>query len=269
MSAVKNTDTLSMRRTPVTSEPRLLGDNVATLSLLTASQGHLATLQDDDGDTPLHIAIAQGQVPLVQYLIHIASTSGISLDIYNKMKQTPLHLAVITNQPLVIRFLIAAGVDINMPDRNGQTAIHLACQRSSVECLMELVNSHMAINLELKNFNGFTPLHEAVISNSPEVIKFLVAYGANVDCKDGKGGRTPLHYAVELELLPVIQLLMNSGANVNAGSFSGNTPIQTASGRGLHHVTKLLLGNLQEASGRESRHESSRYKLKSTSTWKQ
>lgn len=37
-----------MRRTP---EPRLLGDNVATLSLFNASQGHLATLQDEDGDT--------------------------------------------------------------------------------------------------------------------------------------------------------------------------------------------------------------------------
>lgn len=79
--------------------------------------------------------------------------------------------------------------------------------------------------------------------------------------QDGKSGRTPLHYAVEFELLPVIQLLMNSGANVNAASFSGNTPIQTASGRGLHHVTKLLLGNLQDASGRESKQDSSRYKV--------
>jgi hypothetical protein len=40
-----------MKRTPFTSEPKLLGDNVATLSLLSASQGHLATLQDEDGDT--------------------------------------------------------------------------------------------------------------------------------------------------------------------------------------------------------------------------
>lgn len=99
------------------------------------------------------------------------------------LPQTPLHLAVITNQPLVIRYLIVAGVDISMPDRNGQTAIHLACQRSSIECLMELINGRQAINLELKNFNGLTPLHEAVLSNSGEVIKFLVAYGANVDCK--------------------------------------------------------------------------------------
>jgi len=79
--------------------------------------------------------------------------------------------------------LIRAGVDPNIPDRNGQTAVHLACQRSSVECLMELVNSRFPINFETKNYDGLTALHEAVRSNSPDIIRFLVSWGANVDTK--------------------------------------------------------------------------------------
>ena len=32
-------------------EPRLMSENLATMSLLSASECHLATLQDEDGDT--------------------------------------------------------------------------------------------------------------------------------------------------------------------------------------------------------------------------
>ena len=90
---------------------------------------------------------------------------------------------MITNQPIIVRILINAGVNANIPDRNGQTGIHLACQRSSIECLMELVNCRHQINLETMNYAGLTPMHEAVMSNSPEIISFLIAYGANVDSK--------------------------------------------------------------------------------------
>lgn len=37
--------------TPVSPEPKLMSDNVATMSLLSATECHLATLQDEDGDT--------------------------------------------------------------------------------------------------------------------------------------------------------------------------------------------------------------------------
>lgn len=67
------------------------------------------------------------------------------------------------------------------------------------------------------------------------------------DFKDGKSGRTPLHYAVEMENMATIQLLINSGANVSAASYAGSTPIQAASGRGMHEVTRLLLGSINEA----------------------
>jgi len=70
--------------------------------------------------------------------------------------------------------------------------------------------------------------------------------------QDGKSGRTPLHHAVELELLPVIQILINSGANVSAASYSGSTPIQTASGHNMHQALRILLGSLQEASGKHT-----------------
>ena len=40
-----------IQKTPISPEPKLMSDNVATMSLLSATECHLATLQDEDGDT--------------------------------------------------------------------------------------------------------------------------------------------------------------------------------------------------------------------------
>ena len=134
---------------------------------------------------PLHIAIAHGNTQLIEYLISLMSC--LSLDIYNNLKQTPLHLAVITGQAYIVGKLITAGANPNMPDRNGQTPAHLACQRSSLTCLEELFKGQDGMDPDLKNFSGFTPLHEAVFASCTETVKCLVKHGANVNskvCKD-------------------------------------------------------------------------------------
>ena len=99
--------------------------------------------------------------------------------------QTPLHLAVITQQYLVVRALMGAGANVNLPDRNGQTALHLACQRSDLQCIQELLraqNPEIA-DCEAGNFDGFKPLHLAVFVGSVEIINCLVENGADINCK--------------------------------------------------------------------------------------
>ena len=130
---------------------------------------------------PLHIAIAHGNTQLIEYLISLMSC--LSLDIYNNLKQTPLHLAVITGQDYIVGKLVTAGANPNMPDRNGHTPAHLACQRSSLACLEELSKVQGGMDPDLKNFCGFTPLHEAVFASCKETVKCLVEHGANVNCK--------------------------------------------------------------------------------------
>lgn len=218
-------------RSPISPEPKLR-------SLLSASECHLAALQDEDGDTPLHIAIAHGNTKLTEYLISLMSF--MTLDIYNNLKQTPLHLAVITGQTEIVGKLVSAGASSNVPDRNGHTPCHLACQRSYVNCLEKLVMESKEVNLELKNYNGFTPLHEAVLASCTRSVKCLVENGANINSKDGKSGRTPLHHAVETENTDIIAELLKYGANPSEPSFSGNTPIQIASGRGMQTIRQIL-----------------------------
>ena len=54
--------------------------------------------------------------------------------------QTPLHLAVLTNQPGAIILLIRAGADPTLVDRNGRTPAHLAVKYGMNECLAALLH---------------------------------------------------------------------------------------------------------------------------------
>ena len=70
--------------------------------------------------------------------------------------QTPLHLAVITTLPSVVRLLVMAGASPMALDRHGQTAAHLACEHRSPACLRALLDSAAGgtMDLEARNYDG-------------------------------------------------------------------------------------------------------------------
>ena len=76
--------------------------------------------------------------------------------------QYPLHLAVITNQPLLVETLLAKGCDRCVTDRYGNTASHLAVQLNHSECLIKLLTrttslSHMTApfpDINILNYEG-------------------------------------------------------------------------------------------------------------------
>ncbi|XP_030067563.1 B-cell lymphoma 3 protein [Microcaecilia unicolor] len=204
----------------------------------------MASKQDEDGDTALHIAVAQGNVNMVHRLIYLFLHGKKELDTYNIMRQTPLHLAVITKQPALVSLLVPHGASPMTLDRNGQTCIHLACEHGSVACLRALTEpSQGNVDLETRNYEGFTPLHVAVNTKNTDAVLFLLEHGADIDAVDIKSGRSPLIHAVENNSMNLVMLLLQNGANVNSQTYSGNTALHSASGRGLLDIVRLLMKN--------------------------
>nr|XP_060640140.1 B-cell lymphoma 3 protein [Anolis sagrei ordinatus] len=203
-----------------------------------------ATKQDEDGDTPLHIAVVQGNLSVVQRLVALFHQGHRDLDTFNNLRQTPLHLAVITGQPALAKVLLTHGASPMVLDRHGQTALHLACEHGSLRCLRELLEGSLApLDLEARNFEGLTPLHVAVGTSDHNMVLALLEHGADVDAVDIKSGRSPLLHAVENNNLEMVELLLKHGANVNAQSYGGNTALHAASGRGLLDTLRLLVRN--------------------------
>lgn len=110
------------------------------------------------------------------------------------------HDADAETQSAVIKFLIAAGVDVNETDNN-----------------------------------GVTPLHRAVRFRSLEAVKVLLDAGADVNAIDRRSKSTALHRAVTNSGAPatagksevavsIVQLLLSSGADPRINNRTGKAP---------------------------------------------
>nr|XP_045217396.1 nuclear factor NF-kappa-B p100 subunit isoform X5 [Macaca fascicularis] len=216
---------------------------------LLAGQRHLLTAQDENGDTPLHLAIIHGQTSVIEqiaYVIHHAQDLGV-VNLTNHLHQTPLHLAVITRQTSVVSFLLRVGADPALLDRHGDSAMHLALRAGAgaPELLRALLQSGAPAVpqlLHMPDFEGLYPVHLAVRARSPECLDLLVDSGAEVEATERQGGRTALHLATEMEELGLVtHLVTKLRANVNARTFAGNTPLHLAAGLGYPTLTRLLL----------------------------
>ncbi|XP_040183384.1 B-cell lymphoma 3 protein isoform X2 [Rana temporaria] len=188
----------------------------------------------------LHIAVVHENILAVQRVIALLNHGRINLDILNNLRQTPLHLAVITNQPDLVGLLLEHGSSPSIQDRNGQTCVHLACEYGSIACLEVLMRADTK-DLEATNYEGMTALHIAVSTERRGLTLCLLKHGADVNAVDIKSGQSPLIQAVESNQEDMVSLLIQNGAKVNQLTYAGNTALHVASGRGLAEITRLLL----------------------------
>ncbi|NXW60271.1 IKBE inhibitor, partial [Eurystomus gularis] len=197
----------------------------------------------------VHLAIIHC-VPAVA-LCCIAQLPKEVLEIQNDLFQTPLHLAVYLEQPSVIQALIHKGVNPGLQDRNGNTALHLACEQQHLQCAQQLLqgtappentdqpHGHHQ-DLQLQNWQGLACLHISTLKGNIAMMSLLLESGANIDVQEGTSGKTPLHLAVESHNRRAVQFLLRNGAYVDAQMYNGCTPLHLAVGRKDAAIAAIL-----------------------------
>ncbi|XP_070614068.1 nuclear factor NF-kappa-B p105 subunit isoform X3 [Erythrolamprus reginae] len=214
------------------------------VKMLLAVQRHLTTVQDENGDNVLHLAIIHLHGELVKNLLEVIANMNDDavLNVRNDLYQTPLHLAVITRQAGIVKALLGAGADVNLLDRHGNSVFHLAAQQGD-EVVLSILLQHKEASAmrDLPNGDGLTVLHLAVIANSMPCLRQLLAAGVDVNIQEQKSGRTALHLAIEQGNISMAGcLLLEGDAFVDSVTYDGTTPLHIAAGRGSTKLAALL-----------------------------
>lgn len=230
----------------------------STTCYLTQRSDERVTQVDNDGDTCLHVAIANHHLLISVLLIDRFAQVGC-LDMCNRTGQTPLFNAMLSGQVELFRYLLAKGADPNANIHGGRTLLHYVAEMGDA-CLefLKSLCSHPGIDLDAYNHAGQTPLLVAVSShnncvlstkpgatrvvNSIPVVRTLLGSNAATDCIDRLNGKTIYHLAVEKRDVELVKLICAENPNtcqeIDAPAFDHNTPLHVAAA--LNHCQAQL-----------------------------
>ncbi|MGI2030355.1 ankyrin repeat domain-containing protein, partial [Endozoicomonas acroporae] len=129
-------------------------------------------------------------------------------------------------------------VDINLPDNQGKTPLHLAAEADNIKCLKMLLDPEkrkvkIKIKINASDKQGKTPLHLAAEADNIRCLKRLLEEKKdtlNINAADNQG-KTPLHLAAEADNIRCLKRLLEEKKdtlNINAADNQGKTPLHLA-----------------------------------------
>lgn len=246
-----------------------LQGNQALMKMLLDMTGIDLQSTDIDGSLPVHYAAANPIRP-----IKWRSTKDILSDRPNDIlqrlgengainartheKRGPLHLAAQARNTAALKaFLEQPGLDINMIDAHGDTALHL------VECIDiagMLLNGGLDPNI--KNVDGNTALHSALEDRKTELVELLLQHTKLDENMPNEKGELFMHLAAANSGIETFNRIAATSLprNVNIPTANGETVLHIASRAGDIEIVRYLLSipgidlNVQNENGSSPLH---------------
>uniref|UniRef100_A0A8C1RPJ6 Ankyrin repeat domain 27 (VPS9 domain) n=1 Tax=Cyprinus carpio TaxID=7962 RepID=A0A8C1RPJ6_CYPCA len=141
---------------------------------------------------------------------------------------TPLHVAAICGQSLLIDVLVSKGAVVNATDYHALTPLHLSCQKGFQGVTLLLL--HYKANTDAQDNNGSTPLHLACMYGHEDCVKALLYFdlhSCRLNVQNDKGD-TPLHIAARWGYEAIMEVLLENGASTLIHNKAKETPLHCA-----------------------------------------
>ncbi len=223
--------------------------------------------------TPMTIAARRGGREIAEYLRGQGAKASVVTAIFlhdgkgvkRELKRVPvdqrdeegtplLHHAAEALDVQIAALLLGRGAKLGDADANGETALHRVADLRRTDCaegaraMAEFLLGKGA-DVDARNWDDVTPLHQAVRARNLAVVEVLLKRGADVNARDKSRGSTPLRRAVcgtgasgtagKAEVMaPLTRMLLAHGADPEARDKRG-VPVR-ASGRRAE-VRQLLV----------------------------
>ncbi len=211
-------------------------------------------LQDENGNTPLHIAAQVNNSDMAVFLL----TQGALTEIQNNAGDTPLFTAIRNNSYETARDLVQMDANIFARDVLAKTAFEAAIQNA--DFFDAIITPKTGL---LHDENGNTITHYATLAENTAAIEFIINKKLPVSDKNN-AGEMPLDTAFKknnsITSIHIAALLIQGNATPTYGEFDyferaiktrntnlrfsdGQTPLQAAAIRNHPAVITYLLNN--------------------------
>eukprot|EP00919_Chromeraceae_sp_WS-2016_P014679 GHVR01034442.1.p1 GENE.GHVR01034442.1~~GHVR01034442.1.p1 ORF type:complete len:264 (+),score=64.47 GHVR01034442.1:282-1073(+) len=130
---------------------------------------------------PLHLAVDGGEAAFVLKLI---KENLSDVNVINSEGRTPLMNSVMDMNENIVKCLTnISECNTNIIDNNGNTSLTEACSLipQCPNIVLLLLNAKQAANINIRNGDGWLPIHCASYANSDQIIKILIDYGCDVN----------------------------------------------------------------------------------------
>ena len=183
--------------------------------------------------TPLHVAANYGYVDILETLIK----GGADVDCQDAAGNTPLILTARLRHYSAMKALINAGCDLNKINNEGYTALHYACHKAGGHQI--LLDAGADPNICDKN--NISPLIIAASEGFDAVVKALLAAKCDVNIANDSIKKTALHILAFKGHAEIVDHLIYGGADINLRDALHHTPLWYAIKNKKLDTVRLLL----------------------------
>jgi ankyrin repeat protein len=219
---------------------QVMSEHLAACYLL-LEKGADVNLYDEEGNTPLHLAIEHGYPDIAELLLE----KGADVQAKNPKGLTLLQASFWKGGGVVFEQLLARGASINDPAPPfEETLLYQTVRRRMPYFIVSNLLEHGA-DPTIWPAGQYSPLQYAVSGGEVETCKLLAAYGANLHEVD-KWGYGLLHQLAscthlgEESLLAMAEFLLSQKVAPGLQCSQGLTALDVARQNGNHVIIRLL-----------------------------
>ena len=189
---------------------------------------------DISNEIELINASSMGNLENVKLLLK----KGVNINIQDKSGISALYKASNEGNLNIVKLLIDKGANIDIQDNFSDTALYNASYEGYLDIVKLLIVE--GANIDIQNKPGDTALHIASYEGYLDIVKLLIDEGANIEIQN-KFGDTALHIASYEGYLDIVELLVDKGAKLDIKNKRGETALIIASKRGYLEIVELLV----------------------------
>ena len=230
--------------------------------------------RDEDGMTPLHVAIDSRRIACVRLLLEAGADRlardsrgrtafGAAGEVTDQKVQGAIHRLLLGNpriemssgeptgpppwsleysvmrrQTDATKMLLQLGADPNAVGTRGTTPLADAALKGDLDGVRLLLEA--GARVDIVSQGGTLPIHDAALGDNADIIRALAQQGADVNARTQDGEKTPLHFAASMGKMRAVKALSALGADPAAEDSNGRTPLDVAERAEFVDVAEFL-----------------------------